>query len=69
MAHDFWQEEKLYILTQNNQVFPYSYTPGADLQPLVNFFKKTERLQVAELYIQKQANQPMIRVTDEYNIK
>lgn len=68
MTHDFWQEEKLYILTKNNQVFPYSYTPGADLQPIINVFKKQYGLPISELYIQKQANEAMELVTNKYEI-
>lgn len=61
-------EEKIHIVTNDNRVFSYGYTPGADLQPLVNFFKKTERLSINEIYIQKVPNAPMTVVTSLYDI-
>ena len=61
-----FEEEKLFILTQDNKVFSYGYTPGMDLQPMVDFFKKTEKLAIAELYIQQVEGKPMINVTDKY---
>ncbi len=62
-----WQEEKLHILTKLNTLCSYSYSPGADLQPLINFYKKTVGLAIETLYVQKVDNGPMEDVTGLYD--
>lgn len=62
------EEEKVHILSVSNQVFSYGCRPGADLQPLINFFRKTEKLPIAEVYIQRVVGQPMEAVTSKYDI-
>lgn len=63
-----WKEEKLHILTRLNSIYSYSYSPGADLQPLINVYKKTIGLTIETLYIQKVNNGPMEDVTGLYDI-
>ena len=63
-----WTEEKLHILTKLNTIYSYSYSPGADLQPLINVYKKTIVLTIETLYIQKVNNGPMEDVTGLYDI-
>ena len=63
-----WMEEKLHILTNLNTVYSYSYSPGADLQPLINFYKKTVGLKIDTLYVQAVVNGPMEDVTALYDI-
>ena len=60
-------KEKMHIVTHSNQVFSYEYTPGADLQPLVNFFKKTTKLPINEIYIQTEEGKPMTVATHLYD--
>lgn len=65
----FFEEEKIHILTKTNKVFSYSYTPGANLQSIIDLFKKTEKLPIEEIFIEVKKGQPMTPVTAQYNIE
>lgn len=65
---DWRSHEKLRILTKDNQVVSYTYTPGANLQPVIDLFVKETKLPILELYIQKKENAPMDVVTHLYDI-
>lgn len=64
-----FDEDKIHILTKSNNMFSYSYTPGADLQPIINAFKKQHGLPIEEVYIQPKGKGPTEVVTSLYNIE
>lgn len=64
-----FQEDKLHILSRANKVSSYSYKRGADLQPLINAFKKEHRIAIEEVYIQPEGKGPMEVVTHLYDIE
>lgn len=67
-SHITFDEHKIYILSIDNQVRSYGVSPGANIQPLVDFYKKDVKLPIAEIYLQRKENEPMEVVTALYDI-
>ena len=68
MAYTY-NEDKVFILTKSNEMHSYSCDPGANLQRIIDFFKKDKRLPIVEVYLQPQGKGPTNPVGSLYNIE